>query len=193
VRGLCPRHYEQWRREPTNAITSSVPDGPRQTGYLPVIGSCRDECDVSWLSGLLEGEGTFGIAAHRAHTYPQVSVEMCSEDVVRRASRILGAVAVRERQPADERWSITHITRISGHQAAEWMRRLRGRMGARSSAAMDAALAGYHPIRLIDAPVTCVVPTCGRPHRARGLCNTHYMTWSRDLARGRPPRVTPLR
>src|SRR5207244_4906431 len=37
---------------------------------------------------------------------------------------------------------------------------------------------------------TCVVPGCTKPHRSRGLCHAHYMLWSRDLKKGRIPRVT---
>ena len=40
---------------------------------------------------------------------------------------------------------------------------------------------------------TCVVPGCTKPHRSRGLCHARYGLWSRDLKKGRIPRVTPLR
>jgi hypothetical protein len=118
---------------------------------------------------------------------------MCEEEVVLRAARILGADNVHAREPENETWSVTHIARITGHQAAEWIRRLRGRMGARRSAAIEAALGSYSPIRLLEVPSICVVPGCNRPHRSRGLCHAHYMSWWRDRTRGRTPRVTPLR
>jgi hypothetical protein len=73
------------------------------------------------------------------------------------------------------------------------MRKLKPLMGTRRGAAIDAALAAYNPIRLVHAPPTCIVDGCERPHRSRGLCHAHYMSWSRDLAKGRTPRVTPLR
>jgi hypothetical protein len=73
------------------------------------------------------------------------------------------------------------------------MRRLRPLMAGRRGAAIDAALAAYHPIRLTPAPARCIVSGCERPHRGRGLCHKHYMSWSRDRKRGRAPRVTPLR
>jgi hypothetical protein len=92
-----------------------------------------------------------------------------------------------------EGWRPTYVARIAGHRAADWMRAVRAEMGLRRTAAIDAAIAGYHPIRLIDIPRICVVPGCGRPHRSRGLCHAHYMSWSRDIAKGRSPRITPLR
>jgi hypothetical protein len=161
--------------------------------FDPVNCSRDGDCTISWLSGLLEGEGTFGITRHRSNAYPVMSLEMCDEDIVAQAARILGAVGVRSREPEYEGWSATYIAKITGDQAAEWMRRIRGSVGLRRSAAIDAALAAYNPIRLTDAPPICVVTGCGRLHRSRGLCHTHYMSWSRDRARGRTPRVTPLR
>lgn len=101
--------------------------------------------------------------------YPVIGLQMCDADVVARIANMIGA------------------------PAAEWMRRLRPLMGARRGAAIDAALAAYAPIRLVDPPDTCVVPGCGAAHRSRGLCHRHYMSWLRDVARGRIPRVTPLR
>jgi hypothetical protein len=74
-----------------------------------------------------------------------------------------------------------------------WMIKLRESMGERRRAAIDNALANYHPIRLIDPPATCIVAGCESPHRGRGLCHKHYMSWSRDVAKGRAPRITPLR
>ena len=146
-----------------------------------------------WLAGLLEGEGTFSVNATPPHAYPFISVQMCDEDVVTRVAQILGAVGIQRREPENVNWSVTYVAKISGHSAANWMRRLRPYMGLRRIVAIDRALAAYHPIRLTNAPATCVVPGCDRPHRARGLCNTHYMSWSRDRAKGRAPRVTALR
>lgn len=85
------------------------------------------------------------------------------------------------------------MTAVSGHDAAMWMIKLRESMGERRRNAIDNALAKYRPIRLIDAPTTCMVPECLQTHRSRGLCHKHYMSWSRDVARGRTPRITPLR
>jgi hypothetical protein len=194
IRGLCGRHYERWRRGgPAADIISIAPLDAPSAQFRPVEGADNDECRVAWLSGLLEGEGTFGMTRRSTPAYPLVSVEMCDEDVVARAAQILGAVTVRMREPEDEDWSTTYVARITGDQAAEWMRRVRDRMGVRRSGAIDAALAAYRPIRLTQVPTTCVVLGCGRPHRSRGLCNTHYMSWSRDRAKGRTPRITPLR
>src|SRR5260370_28845410 len=52
---------------------------------------CVAECEVAWLAGVLEGEGTFGVARSGQSSYPTISVQMCDESVVRRASRLLRA------------------------------------------------------------------------------------------------------
>jgi len=117
---------------------------------------------------------------------------MCEQDVVERVADLLNTRLWVE-AARTERWRPTYVAQIAGHHAAGWMSALRPYMGLRRTAAIDAALAVYNPIRLTEVPLTCVVPGCERPHRSRGLCNTHYMRWSRDRAKGRPPRITPLR
>jgi len=118
---------------------------------------------------------------------------MCAEDVVIRVARLLGAPGIYRDAPSKPEWSPTFSTAITGRDAAEWMRRLRPLMGHRRTAAIDAALAAYKPIRLIDPPEVCVVPGCDNRHESRGLCHKHYMMWSRDRAAGRVQRITPLR
>lgn len=149
---------------------------------------------LSWLAGLLEGEGTFSSTCDkRGNCYPVISVNMCDGAVVRSAAELLEAPSVALRQPRYEEWRPTFVAQIGGAHAAEWMKRLRVFMGHRRTEAIDAALSLYHPIRLVDPPASCVVPGCSEPHRGRGLCHKHYMMWSRDKAKGRAARIAPLR
>ena len=194
IRGLCRRHYNQWWKAVRRGTTPSVNPEPIAARFPTVdLAACESSCILSWLAGLLEGEGTFGLNGKAPRAYPVISVEMCDFDVVSRAANVLGAASVQLREPDEARWNLTYVAAIVGKRAAEWMRTLRPCMGLRRGAAIDAALVAYQPIRLIDPPETCLVDGCKRPHRSRGLCNTHYMSWSRDLAKGRTPRVTPLR
>jgi len=144
------------------------------------------------MAGLLEGEGSFIANRDARLSYPVIKVEMCDQEVIERAARLLDT-RVWFVPPGTEGWRPTYVAQIAGHRAAEWMRALRPYMGLRRTAAIDAALSAYHPVRLIAPPLVCVVEGCERRHRARGLCNTHYMSWSRDRAKGRVPRITPLR
>src|SRR5205823_376469 len=91
---------------------------------------CGSECDIAWLAGLLEGEGTFSINGIAENRYPRISVDMCSEPVIRRAAGILGSLSVRPREPRDERWRVTYFTAVTGARASEWMRRLAAHGGS---------------------------------------------------------------
>jgi hypothetical protein len=189
----------QTRKGPRHRRRAAGSDSPSAlmplwdpSGTLTAHGASEGACDRAWIAGLLEGEGSFIASRATGCSYPVIKVEMCEREVVERAARLLDT-RVWLVAPGTEGWRPTYVARIAGHRAAEWMRALRPYMGLRRTAAIDAALSAYHPVRLIAPPLVCVVEGCERPHRARGLCNAHYMIWSRDLIKGRTPRVTPLR
>ncbi len=183
---LAASHAERMRAA---AMPSDVLDMAEAPLLAPVPDSPRA---IAWLAGLLEGEGSFMTSVG----YPEISVTMCDRDVLERAANVMGIPKVSPRDVArnEERgWSAAFEIDVSGSRAAEWMRRLRPWMGHRRTAAIDRALAAYHPVRLTEPPRTCVVSNCDAPHRSRGLCHKHYMTWTRDRKRERTPRITPLR
>ena len=181
-------------------LTRWKPRGVRSSAArFPVLNGIEgspstDARALSWLAGLLEGEGTFSSTCDKkGNCYPVISVNMCDGSVVRSAAKLLEAPSVALREARYERWRPTFVAQVGGAHAAEWMKRLRVFMGHRRTEAIDKALSQYHPIRLVDAPATCVVPGCGEPHRGRGLCHKHYVMWSRDKAKGREARIAPLR
>lgn len=180
------RAIESWKPRRVGRILAA------STEPLTARGESGDACDRAWLAGLLEGEGSFVGDRHARSSYPVIKVEMCEREVIERVAALLDT-RVWVAAPGVEGWRPTYIAQIAGHRAVGWMAALRPLMGLRRTAAIDAALSAYHPIRLIAPPIVCVVSGCERPHRSRGLCNTHYMSWSRDRARGRVPRITPLR
>lgn len=196
-RGLCARHYDRWWKARRRGQTSEFgPVEPPAQVFGSIAGGAEidEACTLAWLAGLLEGEGTFSVNRQSAHiAYPVISLRMCDEGIVTRVARVVGAPDVWLREPEQDGWSPTFVAAITGHHAATWMRRLRNSMGTRRTAAIDTALAQYHPIRLVDPPATCVVPGCSEAHRGRGLCHKHYMMWSRDKAKGREARIAPLR
>lgn len=168
----------QTRRAPRRGGTAESPSTLAQAQV-----ESQEARDRAWLAGLLEGEGSF--LAHRGVllSYPVIKVEMCDREIIERAARLLDT-KVWVVPPGTEGWRATYVAKIAGHRAAEWMRALRPYMGLRRTAAIDVALSAYQPVRLITPPRVCVVEGCERPHRARGLCNTHYMSWSRDRTKG---------
>ena len=176
---------------------------PRQTPIEPAEAAFAAElvagdgpCDEDWLAGLLEGEAWFGVASTGQHHYPCIKLEMCNEEVVRRAADLLGVHRIwhrRDQRGITRGWNETFGVSVRGARAATLMRGLRGRMGQRRMASIDRALAAYTPHRLVDPPDDCIVIACGEPHKARGLCHKHYMTWSRDRRAGKAARIRALR
>jgi hypothetical protein len=194
-KGLCKRHYDQWwKAKRDGRATAIVPLGAPPYLEAPSSASVPDERNsLWWLAGLLEGEGTFTLTHADGRDYPVLSLNMCDEQVVSRVGLLIGAASIRQREPDELNWHRTYVAKISGHAAAQWMRTLRPHMGIRRGAAIDAALAAYHPIRLTKAPETCIVEGCTDAHRGRGLCHKHYMMWMRDRAAGRTQRISALR
>ncbi|MGH2490456.1 MAG: hypothetical protein ACRDF9_03005, partial [Candidatus Limnocylindria bacterium] len=143
-RGLCERHYDRWWKAKRHGRTTDFgpSDPPLRTFGTAADGTLNDECAVAWLAGLLEGEWTFTISRYSPEiAYPVVGLNMCDQGVVARAAGMLGARSVNRREAEQEGWNPTYVAAISGQAAATWMRRLRGLMGTRRRAAIDAALA----------------------------------------------------
>lgn len=161
-----------------------------------IRGNGNTERGTPWLAGLLEGEGTFVRVTSKNPTV-SVSCEMSDRDVIEAVSTLIGATSVTVVDTERKRrrgWSVTYKTAIRGGRAVELMKLIHPVMGERRRGQIDAALAswpGYE--RLVGPPPVCVVEGCTRPHRSRGLCNAHYMTWHRYRRAGRPLPFTPLR
>jgi hypothetical protein len=194
IRSWRPRKgsRHQSRTDVGDSLPHTVPTGMAPSELLTTQSESQAACDHAGLAGLLEGEGSFIANRDKRNSYRVIKVEMCDQEVIERAAFLLDTRVWIE-EPRAEGWRATYVAQTAGHHAAEWMRQLRPYMGLRRRAAIDAALSTYQPIRLIAPPLVCVVEGCERPHRSRGLCNTHYMSWSRDRAKGRVPRITPLR
>lgn len=193
TRSLCKQHYQSWWKKTARGKVSSVtPSGPPLPGIVLDLPGPGDAGAMHWLAGLLEGEGCFASSG----SYPHVSVHMCDRGVVARAAALMGARSVREATRERDRaagWSRSYVASVVGARAAVLMRELRPLLALRRGTDVDCVLAAYVPVRLTSAPPTCVAQGCIRPHRSRGLCNTHYMKWSRDRALGRAPRVMAMR
>jgi hypothetical protein len=154
------------------------------------------EARVAWLAGVLEGEGSFLSARFDGHSYPRVQMTMCDRFVLERAMTLMPGsriYAIRDKRNEARGWSDAWMVRASGVYAAPIMKAVLLWMGSRRTRAIQRSLSAWRPIRVAPHRSSCIVPGCLRPHAARGLCNTHYMSWSRDRAKGRTPRITPLR
>ena len=154
------------------------------------------DAQVAWLAGILEGEGSFLSARTGIYRYPQVQMTMCDRSVLERAMDLMPSSRIyvdTDKRGIERGWSEAWMVKVNGPPAASVMNAVLPWMGSRRTSAIERALSAWRPIRLAPKRESCIVPGCWRRHAARGLCNTHYMSWSRDRAKGRVPRITPLR
>ena len=146
--------------------------------------------EAHWLAGLLEGEGSFMKGPSSPPNLPIVKVEMCDEDVVRHAARLLKAsITIIDRHPERGYKRVFRIT-VKGSRAVELMLGLRPLMGERRSRDIGSALATYKASKVVrKGRGGCLIRDCGRPSMGRGLCHRHYNIWLKRRG-GKPDRPT---
>lgn len=202
IRALAPLMSPLRRNQIERALEKHHPRRRRPVAELITDGSdltweaANTESRVAWLAGFLEGEGSFVSARFDGHSYPRVQMTMCDRYVLDRAMTLMPSshiYAVTDKRGLERGWSEAWMVSVNGPPAASVMRAVLPWMGSRRTKAIDRSLAAWRPIRVAPQRSSCIVQGCWRRHAARGLCNTHYMSWSRDRAKGRPPRITPLR
>lgn len=103
------------------------------------------ELDLTWLAGLLEGEGSFMASPPSRRNKPVVSVEMTDQDVVDRVALLVGVKRI-STKPRNG-WTPTFSVRVTGTRAVNLMYQLRPLMGQRRQSQIDSALASFNPIR----------------------------------------------
>lgn len=93
-----------------------------------------DPIVLGWLAGLLEGEGSFKWKKRPGReAQPQISIQMCDEDVIRRLAAVWNS-AVARREPKHSHWSPSWETSIGGRKAFLVMRAVLPIMGERRAA-----------------------------------------------------------
>jgi hypothetical protein len=99
---------------------------------------------LSWLAGLLEGEGAFTAGVPSMPRQPQVKLGMTDEDTVQRAAELLG-VGVNKYQLKKGLAKPMYCSILSGGAAVSLMSLLRPLMSARRKQQIDRAVACYNP------------------------------------------------
>jgi len=102
------------------------------------------ETELHWLAGLLEGEGSFVSGPPSRPRDPQISVQMCDEDVVARVATLFHVkyyACKRQRRYYKRPWRTTLI----GQRAVALMKILRPFMGTRRQQQIDRAVASHRP------------------------------------------------
>lgn len=97
---------------------------------------------LSWLAGLLEGEGTFLCPPPSMPNCPIVSCRMTDRDVVERVAQQFGTTVV----AIDKgRYRTEFAATLKGERAVALMADIRPLMGMRHQQAIEAALGNYRP------------------------------------------------
>jgi hypothetical protein len=138
--------------------------------------------DLAWLSGLLEGEGSFFMITSRSgnnrgypseqrrYRYPQVVVNMTDQDVIERAARLMDAgVYTMPLQPnRKQQWR----TLACGAKAVRLLEALLPQMGKRRSARINELLTEYRENQVLTTTerraASCSVAAAKRSRTERG-------------------------
>lgn len=102
-----------------------------------------DPCDLHWLAGLLEGEGSFFTEKIRSETrYAVIEVTMTDEDVVKRAAGLMDVSVAFRHAPAKimAGHKPTYRARLRGRRAEDLMRQLMPLMGQRRASRIKGIL-----------------------------------------------------
>lgn len=98
--------------------------------------------ELSWLAGLLEGEGCFGIGKSHGMR-PRIDLHMSDEDVVARACKLMGIGSYSKREGGQDRRPGKRTmfrAAIEGPRAVELMKKLSPLMGERRHAKIEEVL-----------------------------------------------------
>jgi hypothetical protein len=102
-----------------------------------------EETDLAWLTGLLEGEGSFLKAPPSAPNCPRISLEMTDQDVVERAALLMRGTVAKRTNLKSSRWKPTYRIILKGARAVLLMRILYPGMSVRRRIQIDTALESY--------------------------------------------------
>ena len=129
--------------------------------------------DIAWLAGLLEGEGSFFTASHKRQ--PKLALGMTDEDVVRRASLLMGGVAICKTKPQHPNKPQYKLV-LAGGRAVGVMMTIYSFMGARRKAAIQQVIAEWKSRPVLRRRGLSIVNCAhtSRRHYADGRCHSCY-------------------
>ena len=77
---------------------------------------------------------------------------MTDKDIIQRVADILGVRSLWTRQPARPGWKVSYQLAVNGQRAVDLMMRIRPMMGERRREQIDAAVSGWAPRKIKNAP-----------------------------------------
>lgn len=105
-----------------------------------------DPARITWLAGLLEGEGCFMLAKSVPRGNPRISLAMADLDVVMKATALIGAGSISTSNRLGRRPIYTFV--VTGIPAYEVMEAIRPFMGRRRGAKIDEIMSRWDPVDL---------------------------------------------
>lgn len=122
--------------------------------------------DISWLAGILEGEGCFALGNEK---YPLIKVQMSDEDVIVRVSNMWNVRVTRSRN--------MYCVQVNGAYAIQWMLTLYSFLGSRRKNKISDIVRYWRERSYVHASNGIHYrSTChpDKPAFGYGLCNTCY-------------------
>ncbi|HDZ14109.1 MAG TPA: hypothetical protein ENH60_04325 [Pricia sp.] len=136
--------------------------------------------DLNWLSGFLEGEGSFLKPSPSAPNTPKIVAITTDEDIIQRVALLLGVgygevgVARRKQNP---HWKKSYGARKRGRGAVYLMKILYPLMGVRRKQQIKAAINAYDPnksgIKINEVQVRDIRKRCGNGENQSVLANEY--------------------
>lgn len=107
-----------------------------------------ENSDLHWLSGLLEGEGSFLKGPPSTPRQPRISLTMTDEDIIQRVAALWNVKyhCAGKRRCLQNNWAPAWGVCLKGGRAVSLMKQLKPLMGRRRQLQIERAIASYESI-----------------------------------------------
>jgi hypothetical protein len=166
MKRLRPLMGERRQSQIEQAIASYKPLYKHRVGDEPAT----EQHTLSWLSGVLEGEGSFMAGPPSKPRLPRISLQMTDLDVMQKIGASLGVQPYLVKRPGRPGRKPIYACALVGSRAVILMKQLRCLMGERRQAQIDKALASYK----LPKDHGKVYPTRGQL-LSHGACSTNAL------------------
>src|SRR4051812_29330710 len=102
-----------------------------------------DSCELYWLAGLLEAEGSFLHGSPSDLRIPCIRIQMTDEDIIARVAQLFG-VKYHKTPLKEERFKTPYAAMLKGTRAAALMQQLHPLMSQRRQTQIECALQDYN-------------------------------------------------
>lgn len=154
--------------------------------------------DLTWLAGLLEGEGSFLKGPPCRPNRPRIWLSMTDFDVVQRAASLLDIEAIHTKRYSSESHNKpAYIITLYGSRAIKMMRTLLPLMSKRRTGQIEAAIKSYHPKRRtkydhtldLESTDSAEAPLCRDIHWLAGILEAEGSFLQGSPTKTNQPRI----